>query len=76
MAVNTCPPGDALHCLVSVAQNEGMAGLYTGLGFRMVYAALFTAVGFASFEYSKQLLGLKAPDEGARRKAAPAKGQK
>lgn len=60
MAVNLCPPGgDAMHCLVSVARSEGMTGLYAGLGFRMLYSALFTAVGFSAFEFSKTLLGVQ-----------------
>jgi len=32
--------------------------LYAGLGFRVLYSALFTAVGFSSFEASKALLGV------------------
>jgi len=32
--------------------------LYAGLGFRVLYSALFTAVGFSSFEASKALLGM------------------
>lgn len=59
MAINACPPGrDVLGCLVEVAQREGVPGLYAGLGFRVLYSALFTAVGFSSFEASKALLGV------------------
>lgn len=59
MAVNACPTGgDVLSCLVDVAQREGVPGLYAGLGFRVLYSALFTAVGFSSFEASKTLLGV------------------
>lgn len=62
MAVNACPAGgDVLSCLVSVAQSEGVNGLYAGLGFRVLYSALFTSVGFASFEASKALLGVQDP---------------
>ena len=60
MAINACPAGgDVLSCLVSVAQREGVPGLYAGLGFRVLYSALFTAVGFTSFEASKALLGVQ-----------------
>lgn len=60
MAINACPAGgDVLTCLVSVAQREGVPGLYAGLGFRVLYSALFTAVGFSSFEASKALLGVQ-----------------
>ncbi len=63
MAINACPAGgDVLSCLVSVAQREGVPGLYAGLGFRVLYSALFTAVGFSSFEASKALLGVQDPD--------------
>jgi len=59
MAINACPPGrDVIGCLVDVAQREGVPGLYAGLGFRVLYSALFTAVGFSSFEASKALLGV------------------
>jgi len=59
MAINACPPGrDVIGCLVDVAQREGVPGLYSGLGFRVLYSALFTAVGFSSFEASKALLGV------------------
>lgn len=62
MAINACPAGgDVLSCLVSVAQREGVPGLYAGLGFRVLYSALFTAVGFTSFEASKALLGVQDP---------------
>lgn len=60
MAINACPAGgDVLSCLLSVAQREGVPGLYAGLGFRVLYSALFTAVGFTSFEASKALLGVQ-----------------
>lgn len=60
MAINACPAGgDVLSCLVFVAQREGVPGLYAGLGFRVLYSALFTAVGFTSFEASKALLGVQ-----------------
>jgi hypothetical protein len=60
MAINTCPPG-VMSCLVSVAQHEGVTGLYAGLGFRVLYSALFTSVGFGAFELSKGLLGVADP---------------
>jgi len=59
MAINACPPGrDVLGCLLDVAQKEGVPGLYAGVRFRVMYSALFTAVGFSSFEASKALLGV------------------
>lgn len=62
MAVNACPPGGhVLTCLVDVAQREGVPGLYAGLGFRVLYSALFTAVGFTSFEAAKVLMGVADP---------------
>lgn len=62
MAVNACPPGGhVLTCLVDVAQREGVPGLYAGLGFRVLYSALFTAVGFTSFEVAKGLVGVADP---------------
>ena len=46
------------HPTHSVAQSEGVPGLYAGLSFRVLYSALFTSVGFASFEATKMLLGV------------------
>jgi hypothetical protein len=71
MAINLCPPGDVMECLVSVAKHEGMGGLYAGLAFRMLYSALFTAVGFSAFESSKRLLGVADYQHNAPAQPAP-----
>lgn len=71
MAINLCPPGDVMECLVSVAKHEGMGGLYAGLAFRMLYSALFTAVGFSAFESSKRLLGVADYQHNAPTQPAP-----
>jgi len=50
-----------LQCLKRVAQTEGLVGMYTGIQGRLVWSALFSAVGFSAFEWSKTALHL--PEE-------------
>lgn len=46
-----------LQCLRKVAATEGILGLYAGLQGRVIWSALFSAIGFGTFEFAKERLG-------------------
>jgi len=48
-----------LGCLRAVAKSDGVLGLYSGLHGRIVWSMLFSAIGFTSFEFFKDQLGVQ-----------------
>jgi hypothetical protein len=48
-----------LGCLREVAKSDGVLGLYSGLQGRIVWSMLFSAIGFTSFEFFKDKLGVQ-----------------
>jgi len=60
LATGTCPV-DVKSCFLHVLKTEGMAGLYSGAGSRMVFSGAFSAIGFGTFEWAKGLLGVEQP---------------
>jgi Mitochondrial carrier protein len=61
LATGTCPV-DVRSCFLWVIQQEGIAGLYSGAGSRMVFSGAFSAIGFGTFEWAKGVLGVAKPE--------------
>lgn len=46
------------QCLKKIAETEGLVGMYTGVQGRLVWSAMFSAVGFSAFEWAKAAMDL------------------
>jgi hypothetical protein len=59
LATGLLPAGSpVIASIVQIARNEGVIGLYAGVGERLLWSALFGGIGFTCFERSKRLLGI------------------
>lgn len=57
LATGIIPPGTSLPAaFTSIVKRDGVQGLFVGIRPRMLWAALFAAVGFTSYEMCKALL--------------------
>ncbi|CAM9801209.1 unnamed protein product, partial [Discosporangium mesarthrocarpum] len=54
-----------MHNLAAIVAEDGWLGLYAGFRPRVIMSALFTAIGFSSFELFKTLLEVEPQEEGA-----------
>lgn len=49
-------------------KQEGLIGLYSGAGSRMIFSGVFSAIGFATFEWAKGQLGVATSDDSKSKK--------
>ena len=54
--------------LKTIYANHGLQGVYAGVGARMVWSGLFSAVGFGVFEGAKRVLRVEEEEEERRKK--------
>jgi solute carrier family 25 S-adenosylmethionine transporter 26 len=59
LATGTCPV-DVKSCFWLVVREEGITGLYSGAGARMVFSGAFSAIGFGTFEWAKAVMGVSS----------------
>lgn len=70
-ATGVIPPGTSLPAaFTSIIKRDGAQGLFVGIRPRMLWAALFSAVGFTSYEMCKALLTGQPSPFGLPRSAA------
>ena len=65
LATGTCPV-DVRSCFLWVIKEEGIAGLYSGAGSRMIFSGAFSAIGFGTFEWAKGVLGVSTTKPSAK----------
>ena len=60
MATGTCglSSSSVRSCFVHVVKEVGWKGLYAGAESRMMWSGAFSAIGFGTFEFVKQTLGV------------------
>ena len=59
LATGTCPV-NVRSCFLLVVKEEGIKGLYSGAGARMVFSGAFSAIGFGTFEWAKAAMGVSS----------------
>jgi hypothetical protein len=62
LATGTCPVG-VKNCMLHVVKEVGWEGLYAGAGSRMMWSGAFGAIGFGTFEFAKDFLGVSGTNE-------------
>jgi solute carrier family 25 S-adenosylmethionine transporter 26 len=50
LSTGTCPVNEVQGCIQYVIEQNGILALWTGAGSRMISSALFSAIGFGTFE--------------------------
>ena len=73
LATGTCPV-DVKSCFLHVIKEEGIKGLYSGAGSRMIFSGVFSAIGFGTFEWAKGLLGAATQKQSSKTVAHRRKG--
>ena len=56
LSTGTCPVNEVQGCIQYVIQQNGVVALWTGAGSRMISSALFSAIGFGTFETCQHYL--------------------
>ena len=56
LSTGTCPVNEVQGCIQYVIEQNGITALWTGAGSRMISSALFSAIGFGTFETCQHYL--------------------
>jgi Mitochondrial carrier protein len=69
LSTGTCPVG-LPSCVQHVIAENGVGALWAGAGSRMMGSALFSAIGFGTFEIAKNLLKVSRPGQDRSRRGS------